>query len=118
MLKLSRNSIFREEGCVMQYGERIKQLRKDKGITQDELGNMVGKKQNQISEWENGKVSPSPDDIVNICKAFDINLSTFYGFKEDEFDITIEYAKDKGLTPEEAIKAIEIYLKIFGGDSK
>ena len=102
----------------MGYGDKIKELRKRKGLTQEQFGNMVGKKQNQVSEWESGRIKPSPDDIIIICKALNINLSDFYGFKENEYNIAIEYAKDKGISPEEAIKAIEIYLKIFGSDSK
>ncbi len=92
----------------MQYGETIKKFRKEKGITQEDLGNILGKKQNQISEWESGKIRPTPDDIINICDALDVSLQKFYGF-DDDYDLAIEFAKGKGITPQEIIKAIEIY---------
>lgn len=80
-------------------------------ITQEELGKMVGKKQNQISEWENGIIEPSPNDIYNICKALNIDINKFYGI-ENEFTPAIDYAKEKNLTPEETIKAIEIFATL------
>jgi len=93
----------------MQYGDKIKAFRKERKITQDELGSMVGKKQNQISEWENGHIEPTPEDIINICKALDISVMKFFDI-EDEFNPAVDFAKSKGLSPEEIIKAIEIYL--------
>jgi transcriptional regulator with XRE-family HTH domain len=93
----------------MQYGERIKYFRKDKELTQDELGSMVGKKQNQISEWENDIINPEPGDIYNLCKALAITPNKFYDIN-DEDNIVANYVKNKGLSAEEAIKAIEIYL--------
>jgi transcriptional regulator with XRE-family HTH domain len=91
----------------MQYGEKIKTFRKERGVTQEELGSMVGKKQNQISEWETDDITPTPEDILNLCKALNITPNKFYGITDD---IVADYVKDKGLSTEEAIKAIEIYL--------
>jgi transcriptional regulator with XRE-family HTH domain len=118
MVYLSSNSII-VEVKLLQYGEIIKELRKSKGITQEELGNMVGRKQNQISEWENGKIQPNPDDIFNICKALNVSVSRFYGV-DDEYEPVIEVAKDKQLTPEQIIKAMELYSDILKqmGDKK
>jgi transcriptional regulator with XRE-family HTH domain len=93
----------------MHYGEKIKTFRKEKNLTQEELGSMVGKKQNQISEWENGSIKPTPEDIINICKVLDISITNFFGI-EDEFNPAVDFAKSKGLSPEEIIKAVEIYL--------
>ena len=70
---------------------------------------MVGKKQNQISEWEKDVINPEPGDIYNLCKALDITPNKFYGIN-DEDDIVADYVKNKGLSTEEAIRAIEIYL--------
>jgi transcriptional regulator with XRE-family HTH domain len=104
------NSILRKvEVLAMQYGKVIRRLRKEKGVTQAQLGLMIGKKQNQISEWESERIKPSPEDIVDLCKAFNVNISKFYGI-ESEYEIVVDVAKGKGLSPEEAIKAIELYL--------
>jgi transcriptional regulator with XRE-family HTH domain len=93
----------------MQYGEIIKMFRKNKGLTQEELGNLIGRKQNQISEWESGKVNPTHEDISKLCNVFGINiLLKFYNI-EDEHYLAIEHARNKGMTPDEIIKAIEIF---------
>jgi transcriptional regulator with XRE-family HTH domain len=97
----------------MQFGRVIKESRKAKGLTQSQLGSMVEKTQGQISEWEKDITEPSSEDKIKLCKALNLSLAKFYGI-EDDFDIVIEVAKDKGLSPEDAIKAIEMYL-IYSG---
>ncbi len=38
----------------MKMGDRIKQLRLAKGITQEELGKIVGVKKAAVQKWESG----------------------------------------------------------------
>jgi transcriptional regulator with XRE-family HTH domain len=74
---------------------------------------MVGKTQGQVSEWEKDVSEPSSEDKVNLCKALNISLHKLYGINDD-FDVAVETAKVKGLSPEQAIKAIEMYLLYMG----
>ena len=37
-------------------GERIKKLRKEKGLTQEQLGNLLGVKKSAIAKYENNRV--------------------------------------------------------------
>lgn len=37
-------------------GERIKKLRKEKGLTQQQLGEMLGVQKSAIAKYENGRV--------------------------------------------------------------
>ena len=39
----------------MSLGEKIKEYRKKKNMTQKELANLIGAKHNSISDWENNK---------------------------------------------------------------
>ena len=93
----------------MQFGEIIRNTRKERGLTQIELGRMVGKTQGQISEWEKDVIEPSSEDKIKLIKALNISLHKLYGIGDD-FDIAVETAKVKGLTPEQTIIAIEMYL--------
>lgn len=57
----------------MGIGERIKQVRKAKKITQQTLADAIGLKRNTIANYEIGNVDPSDRTIADICRKFDVN---------------------------------------------
>lgn len=52
---------------------RIKEIRKNKGLTQVEFGNKIGVKGNTITNYENGLRKPTDAVILSICREFNIN---------------------------------------------
>ena len=73
--------------------KNIKNFRTFRGLSQQELGNMVGRTFNVISNWEIGKNSPDPDSIELICKALDVTPNELFGWSENtEF---LEYLSKK-----------------------
>lgn len=52
-------------------GSRLAQRRKEKGLSQPELGDIVGITKNHISQFENGG-SVSLEVLLDICDALDI----------------------------------------------
>lgn len=58
----------------MTVGERIAQLRKQKGITQEELAQALGTTRQAISKWESGKSSPDIDYAIMIGEYFNISM--------------------------------------------
>lgn len=54
-------------------GERIKQVRKDKKMTQQEFCNRIGVKQPSLAAIESGRNNPSDQTIFAICKAFQVS---------------------------------------------
>lgn len=53
--------------------DRIKQLRKELRLTQEEFANKAGMKRSTLSKYENGENVPSAAVFALICKEFDIN---------------------------------------------
>ena len=51
----------------MTFGEKIKQARKAKNLTQKELAALIHAKHNSISNWENDQNKPDPDTIELLC---------------------------------------------------
>ncbi|MBO4847182.1 MAG: helix-turn-helix transcriptional regulator [Lachnospiraceae bacterium] len=43
----------------MTLGDKIKQMRTQKGLTQAELGRLIGMDDSAIRKYENGRLSPS-----------------------------------------------------------
>ena len=54
---------------MLKIGERIRIARKEKGIAQEKLADMLGIKQNRVSAWELGYYEPSADMIRQIAIA-------------------------------------------------
>lgn len=63
-------------------GKRIKELRKQKKLTQNDLSKLTGYKQNTISSHENGTRGIDEIDIMNYCKALGVTPSDL--FQKDE----------------------------------
>lgn len=53
--------------------DRLVQLRKELGYTQNEFANIIGIAQSTIGGYESGKRIPTDYAINNICKTFNIN---------------------------------------------
>lgn len=47
-----------KEVILVTFGEKLRQSRNAKGMTQKELATQVGAKHNSISDWENDKTDP------------------------------------------------------------
>ena len=55
-------------------GRRIRQLRKDRGMTLDEVGAAIGRAASQVSVLENGKREPRLGDLRSVAKALGVSL--------------------------------------------
>jgi transcriptional regulator with XRE-family HTH domain len=55
------------------FGEKIKNLREDRDLTQGQLGKLINMTQRKISYIENNKYEPSIDDIRAFCLFFEVS---------------------------------------------
>jgi len=56
-------------------GQMIKQARKERKLTQEQLGDIVGVKKSQISKLENNANSATIDTIVRVFKALKAEIN-------------------------------------------
>lgn len=61
-------------------GQRIKEVRKSKGITQEQLAKCVGIGTSNISYIETGKFAPTIENFEKIVKALDVEPHELYTF--------------------------------------
>ena len=60
----------------MEIGQKIKQARIAKGLTQEELGNLVGLQKSAIAKYENGRVvNIKRSTLQKLAKALDLRGS-------------------------------------------
>ncbi|MBE7082232.1 MAG: helix-turn-helix transcriptional regulator [Clostridiales bacterium] len=65
----------------MEIAKLIKELRKEKKLTQTELAKLLNTTQDTISLWELGKSLPSVIDLVNLCKIFNVSADYLLGLQ-------------------------------------
>lgn len=63
-------------------GNRIKELRKSKKLSQSELGNLIGQTGASIMRYEKGKRKPSKEIIEKIAEVLEVSPSTLFGWEE------------------------------------
>lgn len=63
-----------KEQELKQLGERLRTLRLEKGITQAQLANEIGKDQQSVQRLEAGKINPSYLYLKEIATGLQVNL--------------------------------------------
>ncbi|MBD3380468.1 MAG: cupin domain-containing protein [Candidatus Omnitrophica bacterium] len=68
----------------MKIGKKLRQLRKDRGITLNELSEKSGVALATLSRMENNKMTGTLEAHQNICKALNTSLAELYAGIEEE----------------------------------
>lgn len=90
-------------------GNYIKSLRKDKGLTQEELGNMIGVKKAAVQKWESGMVQNlKRNTIKQLSEIFEVSPASFI-----DDDDPIE--SNATILPQEKIRLIPVYESVSAG---
>lgn len=63
----------------MTLGERIRKLREERGMTQDELGKKLGVQKSTISMYEHGHREPAIQKLIALSTLFDIDMNELLG---------------------------------------
>lgn len=58
----------------MEFYEKLQELRKSRGLTQEELAEMLYVSRTAISKWESGRGYPNMDSLKAISKCFSVSL--------------------------------------------
>lgn len=67
----------------MTLGERIKQLRKQKGLTQVDLANQLDVTKGTVSTWETNSRKPSFETLEQMCEMFRVSMDYLMGRSDD-----------------------------------
>ena len=58
----------------MEFNEKLQELRKSRGLTQEELAEALFVSRTAISKWESGRGYPNLDSLKEISKYFSITI--------------------------------------------
>ncbi|MDI3321242.1 helix-turn-helix domain-containing protein [Pinibacter soli] len=67
-----------KEDILLSISQRIKELRKERGITVQELANNAQVTKGLISQIENSRTIPSLMVLIDIIKALDVDMNAFF----------------------------------------
>lgn len=59
----------------MKFGDNLRQIRKDKKMSQEQLAEKVNVTRQSVSKWENGESYPEMNNILELCKIFNCKLN-------------------------------------------
>lgn len=64
------------------FAKRLRELRKEKGLSQVELGERLGYGYTAISNYESGRNEPSFSDFIRICEILDVSADYILGIAD------------------------------------
>ena len=80
---------------IMELGEKLQELRKQKGLTQEELAEILYVSRTAVSKWESGRGIPSIESLKAISKYYSVSIDELLSGEE------ILAAADKDLNQRE-----------------
>ncbi len=60
----------------MKFADKLVRLRKDKGISQEELAGMLNVSRQAISRWEMGSTLPDMNNIIRLSDIFEVSIDS------------------------------------------
>ena len=64
-------------------GKRVREMRKRKGLNQQELADILGKSLRTVQKYENGEINISVGMVNTIAKVLETSSSYLLGYKKD-----------------------------------
>src|SRR5690625_6158602 len=72
-------------------GSKIKQLRRKRNITQNDLGKLLGVKNNTISAYERGAISTDQDVLYKLADIFNVSINDFFPNNNESKSVSYNY---------------------------
>lgn len=120
MLKQATISDDKKKGHAQEIdsyvGERLRQIRKQKGMTQEDLAAKLGISFQQIQKYENGKNRISYSKMVELSQFLKVSLDSFVaGYVPDGLSDTAQeglYDIDNLVTQKETDELLKVYYSL------
>ena len=104
----------------MEFNEKLQELRKARGMTQDELAQQLYVSRAAISKWESGRGYPNIDSLKAIAKCFSVSIDALLS-SDEVLTIAQEDQKQKADRMNEMVfgmldcsHAMLLFLPLFG----
>ena len=68
--------------AVMEFHEKLQALRKEKGLTQEELAEQLYVSRTAVSKWESGRGIPNIESLKAISRLFSVSVDALLSGEE------------------------------------
>jgi len=79
----------------VEVANRLQQLRKAKGLSQEELANILGLSRQAVSKWERAETSPDTDNLICLAKLYNISIDKLLDTGESLDEIKERIAQER-----------------------
>ncbi len=104
----------------MKFGDNLRNLRKTKKLSQEDLAEKMGVSRQSVSKWETGDAYPEMNNILEICKIFNCHINDLVNDSIIDIDSldeeikmnVVKFKKEQQNKMKGLSKAISIMAKI------
>ena len=80
----------------MSLGQRLYDLRKTTGLSQEKAAEQLGVTRQTVSKWETDQTTPDFDKIIPICNLYNVTTAELFGEeKENDYSYNIIQIQSK-----------------------
>ena len=106
----------------MNIGKKIKELRKERGITQEQLAESIGVSFQAVSKWENDIALPDITLVPILASYFGVSMDELFGFNSDKIELEVESIAERAYkfresNPDKCREILEEGLKKYPDNS-
>lgn len=87
-------------------GRVISTARKQKNLSQKELGDLLNVSNKAVSKWENGEATPRPETLIKLCDILELNKTEILGFDQKYDSKEIDSLKSENSKLKNQIESI------------
>lgn len=84
----------------VEIAQRLAELRRDKGYSQEELAERLGLSRQAVSKWERAESSPDTGNLVALAKLYGVTLDELLRFDDEIEDDMIFETQDRTVSAE------------------
>jgi transcriptional regulator with XRE-family HTH domain len=104
---------------------RLKEIRESKGMTQTQLGEVIGAKKSAVSLWESGKRQIDNNTLKSLADFFGVSVDYILGRDQEELaqlsldnDVEVRFLSRGGLSPERRKKVEALLASLMDLDDE
>lgn len=91
--------------------EKLKELRKSKKVTQEQLAEKLDISRSKVSSWETNRRDMSITEAIKLANIYEVSLDNLFEInkitEEEYVKISDKFLKSKNITLEEKVRIIE-----------
>ena len=95
----------------MSLGEKILELRKKKGLSQEELGDKINVTRQTISNWELNETSPNPEQLKKLSQELHVSIDEL--LDNDIKDIVVEKVSNTEKLSKTSLDLLKIIVGVI-----